>query len=74
MIKKRNDQLEIQKKHTKNPPSAKKRGKKNAENPSTETGNAPEPAAKRPSVASKRKAISTEESATASTEHVDKGI
>ncbi|EFX67563.1 hypothetical protein DAPPUDRAFT_330918 [Daphnia pulex] len=52
-------------------PPAKKRGKKNAENPSTEIGNAPEPAAKRPRVASKRTATSTEEPTTASTEHAD---
>ncbi len=66
-----------EKKTTKNPPPAKKRGKKNAENPSTETGNAPEPDAKRPRVASKRRVISTAEPPTVtpvSTEHADKGI
>ncbi|XP_046447115.1 nucleolar and coiled-body phosphoprotein 1-like isoform X2 [Daphnia pulex] len=54
------------------PPSAKKRGTKNDESPSTETGDSPEPAAKRPIVASERKTISAEEPATSSTEHVDK--
>jgi hypothetical protein len=54
--------------------SAKKRGTKNDESPSTETGDSPEPAAKRPIVASERKTISAEEPATSSTEHVDKGI
>ncbi|XP_046447111.1 nucleolar protein dao-5-like isoform X6 [Daphnia pulex] len=57
---------------TKNPPSAKKRGKTNAESRSTETGDSPEPAAKRPMVASERKTISAEEPATSSTEHLDK--
>jgi hypothetical protein len=59
---------------TQNPLSAKKRGTKNDESPSTETGDSPEPAAKRPMVALERKAISSEEPATSSTEHVDKGI
>jgi hypothetical protein len=59
---------------TQNPPSAKIRGKTNAESRSTETGDSPEPAAKRPIVASERKTISAEEPATSSTEHVDKGI
>ncbi len=73
--KKRNHQLKIQKNQIlKIHHWLKKRGKKSAENPSTKTGNAPEPAAKRPRVASKRNTISTEEPATASTEHVDIGI